>query len=443
MKVKYLKQKPTGLYYFRRNIPEDLRKFYKGKLEHNHSLGTHNESKAIKECQKHATKYDQEFDLLRKTGDRTKALELLKSYNLAPIPIEDQLPNQERIDGNPYDQLLDDLADKHNEYSHYSELEKYEEKALDILQGHEKITLEQIKEEALDRIDIPQDKPIQFRNKQHEIRRAFRYFQDLLNSDVLEIIRRKQVQDATDKLGKKFKTFTVKKSLGTVRKNVRKSIYLHELSIQNPFDGIEIVGVGKDSDKKLTFSLEQLNLVEKFVLKDLNNKNKQVIGLLVNTGARCGEIGGLRLSDIVLDHKVPHLNLEEYSARGIKTGKNRKTPLVGLSLEVAKHIIANTDKKQEHVFPIWIKDGEYKFSSCNTSVNNHVKAEFKGYTSHCFRHTIRDRLREADIRNDKIDSICGWGKDDMQEQYGQTQRLEVLEKALLETLEFEKKEMKN
>jgi integrase len=435
--VKHLKRRSTGLYYFRRGIPKDLRDLYKGKLEQVHSLKTSNESEAIKKCQALTSRYDKEFQQLRSTGDRTRAAALLESYNLAPIPLDDQFTNDQiGIEGNPYDELLDGLAFKHDQGGYFSPREKYEQRALDILQGNEKLTLEEIREAALKGVVVKAGRDIQLKKKQQEIVRFFNYFTEVLPVTQIDLIRRKQVQDAVDKLlddGKK--TGTVRKALVTVRRYVRKAIALHELNLSNPFDGVEIKGLGLDISEKEVFDSNQLSAVKFFIVEKSDLTTAQVLGLLVDTGTRCGEVGGITLEDIRLDHAIPHLRYRALESRDVKTkSSEREMPLVGLSLEVAKKIKSEAQKGQVYAFPQWIKGTEFSHTGCSNAVNKLLQTKFKNHSTHCFRHTMNDRLKDADVRGDIINAICGWSGQSMQDNYGQTQRLKILRDALLKVL---------
>ena len=59
--------------------------------------------------------------------------------------------------------------------------------------------------------------------------------------------------------------------------------------------------------------------------------------MLKLTGARPLEIGGLDASDVLLDHKVPHIWIRSNAHRRVKTkGSERRIPLVGDALDAAK-----------------------------------------------------------------------------------------------------------
>lgn len=89
MTVKYLTRRSTGSFYYRREIPNDLKAYY-DKREIKLSLKTSNERIAISKAQSLTKKYDAEFSDLRGTGERAEADKLLRKYGLRDAPKEDQ-----------------------------------------------------------------------------------------------------------------------------------------------------------------------------------------------------------------------------------------------------------------------------------------------------------------------------------------------------------------
>lgn len=439
VKVKYLLSKPSGLFYFRRGIPQDLRHLYGGKTEVILSLKTSVEKEAISRCQKLSIRYDDEFQHLRVSGDREKAVALLDGYGLEATNVNEQ-PNSSQLDndGHPYNQFIEDLSLKYD-IGPRQEAASFEQRALDILHGDERITLAEIEVDALKSIAVRAGREIELNKKRLELKRYFKHFNDRLSVVQIDLIRRKMVQKAVEEmLGSGLKTGTVKKILVTVRKHVRRAISHYELSIINPFDDVEIRGIGLDVSKKSTFSAVQLVEVKSFIKQSMYLTTVQLLGLLVDTGTRCGEVGGILLDDIRLDHKFPHMVYKAANNRSVKTAAStRVMPLVGLSLEVAKSIKDNAEVGQVYAFPQWSKSGEFNHTSCNNAVNALLQTRFSGFSTHCFRHTMTDRLKEANVRGELIRAICGWAGQGMDDYYGQTDRLEVLSGALEQVLERE------
>ena len=425
--VKNLKRRSSGLYYFRRGIPEDLRELYNGQREINCSLKTYNENEAIAACQKLTTIYTEEFKQLRSStrrAERDKSLRLLKSWELEPVPIKDIYSNGDLDnDGHPYNQFKQYLAAKHDIGGSYKDPEPHERIAIDILHGKEKVSLEDIRDNA--------KAGIENKKRLHEIERCFNYFIKELPSTQLDTIRRVKIQGIVNKLLTTLSTLTVKKALGLVRKEVRESMLTHELSYANPFESVKINDVGRDSKQKEVFTKQQLLALKDFVSSGTDRETIRVVGLLMNTGARCSEIAGLRLEDINLKDSIPHLRIKEISSRGLKTkSSERLVPLVGTSLVVAKIIKEKSTKGQKYAFPNWNKNDVCKGTSCSNAVNKAIKTRFPNHTTHCFRHTMTDRLKDSGASGDIIDVILGWSGGEMRKHYGQTKMLERSRKAL-------------
>ena len=104
MTIKNLQRKPAGTFYFRKVIPKHLRTIY-GKSEIIKSLGK-DESAALREAQRLAKHYEEEFKTIITSGERDRAVELLSSFKLEPTILEHQPAyiglTDYRADGSPY-----------------------------------------------------------------------------------------------------------------------------------------------------------------------------------------------------------------------------------------------------------------------------------------------------------------------------------------------------
>ncbi|PCJ30872.1 MAG: hypothetical protein COA90_07885 [Gammaproteobacteria bacterium] len=439
-KVKHLVRRKSGLYYFRKGIPAHLRTFYKGKREINKSLKTYVEAEAIRKIQRLADHYESEFKTIESTGGRDRAVALLKTYNLDPIPLEQQTIYQNGEDpeaeGSPYALLMQGLAAEHDIGGGYSKQEPHEQRAVDILHGREKLTLTEIR--------IHADKTLS-ESKQTINKRSFDYYISRLPTEVLGHITRRQVQEVVNQLlaGGTLRTGSITKPLGHVRKKVREAITLHEMDIKNPFEGIIVAGAGEDAVKRGSFSLSELNDVKKFILIKKDVATAQVLGLLTDTGARIGEIGGILLSNIKIDEEYPHLKITAQPNRKLKNkNSERLIPLVGLSLQIATMIVDNAEKGQIYAFEGYSKSGTYNADNCSGAVNKLLRSFIKGFSSHSFRHTIRDRLMDASIPAHEIENLTGWTASKMINHYGKNQGLKRLHEALQGMIDYENEQKK-
>lgn len=440
MKVKYLVRKASGLYYYRRDIPKDLRDAF-NKREIKLSLKTYDQQEAVRKAQQLTKRYDLEFERMRGTGERDQAVRFLAKYDLidASISRQPSKPTQEQINNaGPHDQLLwgydsmmldleqqSDTGEYDDNWNPiYKPLYPHQQRALDILKDKERVSLTEVRDQAL--------KLAQHRKKVSEINRVYAYFIDRLTVLDLAEIRTRDAQTVVDKLlTEGLKTETVKKALGIVRKGVRTLIKRYDMTIKNPFDDVELVKVRSDTIKRHTASISELKKIHAAVVSKKHLVTAQIVGLLLNTGCRCSEIGGLMLEDIVLTEAVPHIRLRHSTNRQLKNDNSeRRVPLTGVSLEIAKQIVANAPDSQVYAFERYNTDDTYKRDNCSNAVNKWLKAIAPECTSHSFRHAMKDRLVEASIPRPEVNNILGWEGNQMADYYGKSDALKTLHEAL-------------
>lgn len=221
-------------------------------------------------------------------------------------------------------------------------------------------------------------------------------------------------------------TGTVRRELRQLRAIAQMCITESEMNRQNPFSSISIPNEGKDAkDKKVPTDSELKEIASKF----LNDPSPTALIILMQmeTGTRVGEISGLKLNDIVLDHEVPHINLQDNEWRTLKNDSSaRLVPLVGVALHAAKKAVASHAGEHEALFPNYAKSRGNDTASAAT--NKRLKPW--AITSHCFRHAMIDRLKNADVTKDARGAIVGHGKSDTEDHYGKGRALRKKQEAL-------------
>ncbi|WP_370276949.1 tyrosine-type recombinase/integrase [Pontibacterium sp.] len=436
--VKYLKQRPSGLYFFRKGIPVDLREYYEGKRELVYSLQTKNEAEAVKRVQRLSKQYEDQFRQLRSTAERDKAVKELKKFGLEDAPLDRQTVfrngSDPYEDGSPFSEMIEEysmIADAGG-YFDDTRLVPSQRRALQILKREEKFTLEDVKQRAL--VKVSGNK-----KKEGEIKRFFKYFHNGNLCGVIDDIRPRDVVDAVDALlseGKK--TTTIKKALGSVRKLFREFSLENDVRVDNPFNNIPIPGLGKDSKKRKACDYAEIKKLKEAIELNLDVVSAQISGLLFNTGCRCGEVSGLLLEDLHLDSDVPYVRIKDNDRRELKTKKSdRHVPLIGLSLEAAKAVKSKASENQIYAFPKYHRDGVFKNDNASAAVNGWLKNHVVGCTSHSFRHTLKDRMYEAGIPKPEIEDLQGWVSGKMVDYYGKSKGLRRLQKVLLKMEEYE------
>jgi integrase len=115
----------------------------------------------------------------------------------------------------------------------------------------------------------------------------------------------------------------------------------------------------------------------------------------IETGARLSEIVGLRVADLMVEAEVPcvHFRPSEELGRTLKTdASERRVPLVGVALWAAQEALRAT--RGPWLFMRHVNDGEIKGTHASNTINKWLRKTLGMHkTSHCFRHSLRDRFR--------------------------------------------------
>jgi integrase len=233
---------------------------------------------------------------------------------------------------------------------------------------------------------------------------------------------------------KSVTTSTVERELKAIRAVLNVVIRERELAVKNPFESVKVPGLGDDATRRLPFTLEEHRAIVRACL--VKPDEIRLIALLCCvTGARIGEIVGLRLSDVVLASDVPHIRIVNHEHRSLKTkGSNRLVPLVP---QVVKPI-------QEHSSTVaadalfaryWAIGESVRSDSASVAVNKFVDKYAPGKTIHCARHAMKDLMRNANVTRDLMQEIGGWGKRQVDDDYGLGRAMEMKLRALVDSLE--------
>jgi integrase len=227
-----------------------------------------------------------------------------------------------------------------------------------------------------------------------------------------------------------YRTSTIKRRIGVVKAVFNVAIRERELPIANVFQKVRIPDLGKDAVSRKSFTQKELQIITK-ACRTTDDDLRWIVAFLIDTGARLAEVVGLRISDIHLKGRFPFVDICGNDARGIKTrASTRKVPLVGESLWAAKRVVASAQVGQKYAFPRYAGDEVCKSSSASAAVCKWLRSIGIAKGAHNFRHTIRDRLRDADAPKEIQDAIGGWSRQDIGEQYGEGYALSMLARYL-------------
>lgn len=231
-----------------------------------------------------------------------------------------------------------------------------------------------------------------------------------------EKLSRTHARDFVDHLTKKGnKTGTIRRTLNTLRAITRTAITELELTKNDPFQSIKIQGEGKDKEQAKTPSPAEIEEIVHTFRGKMSATTSLMILMQTELGTRIGEVSGLGIDDVFLDHEIPHVYFRDRPWRSLKTDESeRRVPVVGLALEALK-LAVKLPRKGQGLFDSYAKPRGNDAASA--AVNKNLQKW--GITSHSFRHAMKDRLREVGCPKDIRDAIQGHTSGDVADTYGQ------------------------
>jgi len=254
---------------------------------------------------------------------------------------------------------------------------------------------------------------------------------------VIDALGNKDLSEYTSSDAGKFRDALLKKGLATssvhrvfssVKSIVSLSIKEKGIKIINPFSGVYIPDLNDIKERK-PVPLEDIRAIQA-KCKQVNDELRWMISIISDTGMRLAEVVGLRADDIVLDDEVPQIIVRPNKKRRLKTKQSeRVVPLVGMSLWGATQALGN--QPDGYLFQRYNKTSQSNANSASAALNKWMRTYVeKGVVVHSFRHSIRDRLRAVECPTDVVDSIGGWSKGSIGENYGAGYPISVLYKWL-------------
>ncbi|MBY4676495.1 tyrosine-type recombinase/integrase [Marinobacterium arenosum] len=430
--VRYLWQKHSdGPYYYRRRVPKDIAPKL-GKTFNVIALRTRDKLLAAKRIAK-LTRQDDELWYRMRNGLATNSAREAAQALLESFDLEARAANEQQDREIHVDVFLESLERKVPGNEHPADhLDDHELRALAIIQGKEEFSLSDAKQVYLKKRD-----GLETRADNRKLRNATDSSFDLVIGAIgdrsLKQYRRKDVSEVIHgALVAGLKTTTIKRRLGVVRAAVNELIKEYELDgLRNPFADFEIPKLGQDSDERASLNAEQVQKLRAYVASN-NTDSANIIGMLLDTGARIAEVVGLWRDDVVLDAEVPHVVFHENPMRRLKTkASKRKIPLVGDALKAAQRALEKPG--EDALFSRYMTQTKVKNDAASAAVNKVLK-RLDCQTAHCMRHTMRTRLRNADVPEPRAKEIQGWSRESVADQYGEQTALRNLRADLLKTL---------
>jgi len=250
---------------------------------------------------------------------------------------------------------------------------------------------------------------------------------------VIDTLGNKDLSDYTTIDASKFRdallerglsTSSVRRVFSSVKSIVSLAIKERGLGIINPFLGVYIPELNDTKERK-PVPIETIRTIQ-IKCRSIDDELRWIVSLISDTGMRLAEAIGLKADDIVLDGDIPHILIRPNEKRRLKTKQSeRLVPLVGMSLWGATQALKN--QPTGYLFSRYNKTDQSNSNSASAALNKWMREYVdKGVVMHSFRHSMRDRLRAVECPSDVIDSIGGWSKGSIGENYGSGYPLKVL-----------------
>ena len=442
IELKYVTRRASGLYYYRRRIPDDLRAHYGDKEFYVQSLKTKELSKAESSSLLRTKQLDVLWTYFRNPNDhsiprtlRDRATALLAEYGFKPGDGGIALGKIE--EGNFFTafDFMDDVFGSKLDGVRYEGEAESEETALiaeaftqlasgkawhwdDALSLHHQMNGGGKSKGDINHIERP-------------IRRLLAVLGDKPLSDYTREDAnrfRDWLYDTEDKELKKspLSTSSVKRSLDSVNSVFNLANQEGMLGYTNPFANLRYRK--QEPVERPPIPIEHIRTIQK-LCRAHDDDMRWLIALISDTGMRLGEAAGLERSHVDLSAELPHLIIEETDNRRLKTKTSkRRIPLVGEALWAARKAVeASLHNNTSFLFSRYNKQASTNSNSASNGLNKWMKEHIPShYVLHGFRHAMRDRLREVDCPSDVMDEIGGWSKSSVGQTYGQGSSLERL-----------------
>jgi integrase len=236
---------------------------------------------------------------------------------------------------------------------------------------------------------------------------------------------------------KLVKTTAAAREIGVIRAVLNVVIKEKGLNTSNHFEGLKIPNKGRDSKPRKPFTNDEYRkLINECVTK--GDEIRTLILLTCLTGARPGEIAGIRREDLFLDEDYPHFDVVEYADRTLKTkNSTRKVPLIPLAASALKSFLKTHEEVA--VFPRYCDGNEVLGENVSGATRKYIASIGIDKTLYSARHTVKTLLDRAGVSEYLAEVIGGWGAASLSRGYGDqhsiAQKYEALQKALSPILE--------
>jgi integrase len=192
---------------------------------------------------------------------------------------------------------------------------------------------------------------------------------------------------------------TANKNISHIGGMIRAVTKRLQLRLDNVFAGTRIEG-GRDGSRK-PFEVDFIRdvILAEGALAEMNDEARDVVHVVMETGARPSEIINLSQQRIVLDVPIPYIRIKAED-RLLKTEHSeRDVPLIGLALDAMR--------RHPGGFPRYFDKGSNLSATLMKHFKKHKLLPSAKHTIYSFRHSFKDRLKAVEAPEELIDELMG------------------------------------
>jgi integrase len=162
---------------------------------------------------------------------------------------------------------------------------------------------------------------------------------------------------------------SVKRIFGSVRSIINLVMLEHGIEGTNGF-AKTYMPERDDSQDRQPIPQDKLITLQQACIRE-DDEMRWLLALISDTGMRLAEAAGLHKDDIVLDADIPHVIVQPYPWRRLKTkGSARHIPLIGVSLWAARRI---QQHDSSYAFPRYCDGKICNANSASAALNKWMK----------------------------------------------------------------------
>jgi integrase len=442
MTVKHLKMNRLGVWYYNRRVPSDLRAHYGGR-HIVRSLKTKDPIEAGKRATAMARADDSLWSFMRSThADLTpretraagEALLAKLGYSVG-----------ERVTSKHYGpEALDEHLERRYGHEFASARHEGDGDPMEFLNGVEREVVHLLNVDPAKPRQVLLSDALERYLRDHtkgslakfarDTSRAINIVIETVGDLPLEAITRDNARTVLETLMVDKATGTVKRQLAIMKAVVNHGLREFSLDARNHFEGLTIKGLGDDVKQRIAFNHNELITIAN-ACEHLDDDLRWIIAMQMDLGTRIEEVVGMRIADVDITSATPcvHIRPHHDLGRSLKTkGSNRRVPLVGMALWGAQRAL-KYPSATGWLFPRYTHEGRLKegANAASKTLNTWLKKITKtGKTTHSFRHSMKERLMDADVSEQMQRQIMGHSGGGAASGYGRGFSLAKLREAM-------------